>query len=477
MSNSDSPKPSKEQLDACVEFLSAVVADRSVLARFDEEDCKRLLAAAGQTAFPSRTDRRRLGKVHRKKARKDQKAHDLSLMRKTQMRSAQPIVTPAQRLKFLPAPTERPTEMLEEPRACYVCKEMYRELHFFYSSMCPTCADLNYAKRSQTAPLDGKVALVTGARIKIGFETVLILLRAGARVIATTRFPTDAANRFASQPDYESWRDRLQVYGLDLRHIPSVENFGAHLDQTLDRLDILINNAAQTVRRPAQFYTHLVEGELRSLPDHAQPLLRDHGQLSQSALVARPLRISEMSLWDEQAFPKGEFDEHGQQLDCRPTNSWRMQLGDVPTVELVEVHLVNAIAPFVLTSRLKPLMERNGNGEQHVINVSAMEASFSRNKKTDKHPHTNMAKASLNMMTRTSAADFAESRIFMNSVDTGWITDERPHTTRMRLADEGFHAPLDLSDGAARVYDPIVRGEAGEDIHGVFLKDYAPAVW
>jgi len=81
------------------------------------------------------------------------------------------------------------------------------------------------------------------------------------------------------------------------------------------------------------------------------------------------------------------------------------------------------------------------------------------------------------MLTRTSAEELLTDGILMTSVDTGWITDERPHPMKVRLAQEGFHAPLDLADGAARVYDPIVRGEAGEDVHGVFLKDYAAAAW
>ena len=107
-----------------------------------------------------------------------------------------------------------------------------------------------------------------------------------------------------------------------------------------------------------------------------------------------------------------------------------------------------------------------------------MEGQFSRGYKGPGHPHTNMAKAALNMLTRTSAQELLESDgILMTSVDTGWITDERPHPMRMRLAEDGFHAPLDLVDGAARVYDPIVRGEAGEDIHGCFLKDYEPSPW
>jgi NAD(P)-dependent dehydrogenase (short-subunit alcohol dehydrogenase family) len=93
--------------------------------------------------------------------------------------------------------------------------------------------------------------------------------------------------------------------------------------------------------------------------------------------------------------------------------------------------------------------------------VSAMEGVFGRGYKGPGHPHTNMAKAALNMLTRTSATEMLTDGILMTSVDTGWITDERPHFTKMRLADEGFHAPLDLVDGAARVYDPIVQGEAG----------------
>ena len=115
---------------------------------------------------------------------------------------------------------------------------------------------------------------------------------------------------------------------------------------------------------------------------------------------------------------------------------------------------------------------------KYVVNVSAMEGVFGRGYKGPGHPHTNMAKAAVNMLTRTSAREMFETDgILMTSVDTGWITDERPHPTRMRLAGEGFHAPLDLVDGAARVYDPIIRGESGEDLHGVFLKDYEPAPW
>jgi NAD(P)-dependent dehydrogenase (short-subunit alcohol dehydrogenase family) len=145
---------------------------------------------------------------------------------------------------------------------------------------------------------------------------------------------------------------------------------------------------------------------------------------------------------------------------------------------MLEVQLCNTTAPFLLISRLRPSMAASSSRRKYVVNVSAMEGQFSRRYKGPGHPHTNMAKAALNMLTRTSAGEMLETDgILMTAVDTGWITDERPHYTKVRLAEEGFHAPLDLVDGAARVYDPIVRGEAGEDVHGVFLKDYEPSPW
>lgn len=142
------------------------------------------------------------------------------------------------------------------------------------------------------------------------------------------------------------------------------------------------------------------------------------------------------------------------------------------------MQLCNSTAPFLLISRLRPAMAASAARRTYIVNVSAMEGVFGRGYKGAGHPHTNMAKAALNMLTRTSAQEmFEKDRILMTAVDTGWITDERPHPDKVRMAEAGFHAPLDLVDGAARVYDPIVRGEQGEDLYGVFLKDYAPGKW
>jgi NAD(P)-dependent dehydrogenase (short-subunit alcohol dehydrogenase family) len=373
--------------------------------------------------------------------------------------------------------------------------------------MCPDCGEFNYRKREQSAPLDGRIAIVTGARVKIGFQASLKLLRAGARVIATTRFPVDAAGRYAREPDFESFAARLQVHGLDLRHAPSVELFARYLGEHLPRLDYLVNNACQTVRRPAGFFRHLLGPEttpLEALPAAARSVLAGHADLvrvlaapqaagtalagpaapppgeglAHSALLSQRRYLDEDFAGGEALFPAGRYDEDRQQVDLREVNSWRLRLHEVETPELLEVHLVNAIAPFILNGRLRPLMQRTAGRHKHIVNVSAMEGQFYRTTKTVNHPHTNMAKAALNMMTRTSAPDFHRDGIHMNAVDTGWVTDEDPAVHAARKAELGFAPPLDIIDGAARIVDPIFSGElSGEHVWGQFLKDYRPAPW
>jgi len=364
---------------------------------------------------------------------------------------------------------------------CYICKEPYAEVHFFYHLLCPGCAAINYERRTQRADLSGRVAVITGGRIKIGYQTALRMLRDGARVIVTTRFPADATRRFAAQADCAEWRDRLQVHGLDLRNLPQVEAFTRRLGETEPHADILINNAAQTIKRPLEFYQHLLDAEagdpvlldaVPAYPDQAGPTRQLGGGLS-AAQTGSLAAVGDY-------FPCGALDPDGQQVDRRPENSWSLRLHEVSTLEMLEVHLVNAVAPFVLCRQLKPLLERSPFRRRFIVNVSAMEGQFARPTKTVRHPHTNMAKAALNMLTRTAAADLAETGIYMNSVDTGWITDEHPYDRRMRRRDEaGFATPLDVLDGVARIYDPVVQGVSGEGEppFGQFLKDYASFPW
>jgi NAD(P)-dependent dehydrogenase (short-subunit alcohol dehydrogenase family) len=367
---------------------------------------------------------------------------------------------------------------LHRERQCYVCKQPYRELHPHYDALCPSCAAQNWAARERRVDLAGRRALVTGGRIKIGFELVLKLLRDGAEVIVVTRFPADAARRFEAVPDHGQFADRLALVGLDLRYLPGVIELCDRLCADARPLDILVNNAAQTIWRPPAWYRELAQAELVSIPG-ASPsdvALLSAGHDAQDFLAAFHGSCNDAD-GDSALFPNGARDIEGRQLDLRERNSWVLGLEQVDARELVEAQLVNAIAPALLSSRLRPLLDRSRFADRHVVNVSAVEGQFAYANKTPRHPHTNMAKAALNMLTRTCADDWARAGIYINSVDTGWITQENPAPIEQRLAAAGFRPPLDVVDGAARVYDPIVRGALGRPIWGAFLKDYQPASW
>ncbi|KAJ3266028.1 hypothetical protein HDU77_002820 [Chytriomyces hyalinus] len=478
-----------------------------------------------------------------------------------------------------------PPKKLNYKRSCHICGAHFQELHAFYDQLCLNCAVFNYSKRFSKADMTGRVCIVTGARVKIGYAISLKLLRMNAaKVIVTTRFPHDAAKRYAAEPDAADFKNRLTIYGLDFRDIRMMHHFCAHIRAKETRLDVIINNAAQTVRKPPGFYEHLMSGEavgmigedvlknvevvdvfrvgdrylfgspdvaaaeakrligsqngsssssgklkqvqggdlatsavandgkilmatpaqnattlatdyMPSAPGSATALASNLGSVVATSLVNEAASMSQIALLagdvttstqSTQLFPVGLYDRDDQQVDLRSTNSWNLELGQISTIEMMECHTINTFAPWVLISELKGLMESSGPPDgstlpagslfdKYIVNVSAMEGQFYRSKQKF-HPHTNMAKASLNMMTWTAAKGFAEVGIFMTAVDTGWITDEQPqHLWEKR---ELQPPPLDEWDAAMRVLDPALSGIRGEEkVWGVFLKNYKPTRW
>ncbi len=415
---------------------------------------------------------------------------------------------------------------MDKLQRCFVCKDTFSDRHFFYSQLCAKCGDFNYAKRDRTANLEGKTALITGGRVKIGYALALKLLRAGASVILTTRFPRDAATKYSTQQDFHRWEDRLHIYGVDLRNLKSVDFFTQYLLNTYRRLDIIVNNAAQTVRRPPAFYRHLIDLEsldYQELPAEIKPLLswnlakrraesdpagirfavrtvnreqshqlsaRENRQIAEIVPPKYPVsavnaaQMGEMPLIaaDKQEsdtfFPPGSYDEQGEQIDLRSFNSWVMKDDEVSITELLEVHIINAIVPFVINSHLKKLMMREPNIDKYIINVSSIEGRFNSANKPWQHPHTNMAKAALNQMTRTCAREYANHGIFMNAVDPGWVSFHDPYPQIEAMRDRGIEPCFDFIDAAARICDPIYTGiNQGKNVFGKLFEHYLETDW
>ncbi len=502
------------EIDKCINILTHLLENSDSFAALPKEKQIELMKVSGQLSRPDRHKLIKRNKAIRKKHRQDIVVSERQARAQTGIRKARDAEVFTAPLKISDGLDKPDKELvLHSPRNCYVCKAEYTKLHFFYDSMCPSCAELNYKKRFQTANLNGQIAVITGSRLKIGYQATLMMLRAGATVIATTRFPVDSALRYSREKDFSEWGDRLHIYGLDLRHTPSVEIFCVHIEKNYKHLDILINNAAQTVRRPPGFYSHLMKNEtllLNEVPEEARKLLGNYSDFTKKLDSFAPVKSgseSELTLSSNEGipgiglresaqlsqipyshdktlsvstvFPEGKLDVDLQQVDLRETNSWRLKLGEIETSEMLELQLVNAVAPFVLCNKLTPLMEKDYTGQKHIVNVSAMEGKFLRFKKGERHPHTNMAKAALNMLTHTAASGLAKNGIFMNAVDTGWVTDEDPaKLSKLKEDLHDFQPPLDIVDGAARVCDPFFNGiNTGKHWSGKFLKDYFPIDW
>jgi NAD(P)-dependent dehydrogenase (short-subunit alcohol dehydrogenase family) len=358
---------------------------------------------------------------------------------------------------------------LNTPQNCYICHNHYTKLHFFYHRLCPDCAKTNYDFRQLEPDFTGFQVVLTGGRVKVGYATALKFLKSGANVLISSRFPALAWAQFSKEADFESWKDRLNIYGLDLRHLKSVYEFIEYCQQKLPYIDILINNAAQTIQYPLDYYQPLIQQEKIVLKQFKNPQLLGN---------PTPLTLQKATLLTAVNLPEIPLNRFGQPIDIRTKNSWNATLQDIGLEELLEVNLINHISPYILISELSNWMLQSVHPQRFIINVTSSEGQFSYAHKTIHHPHTNMTKAALNMLTRTAAADYVQKQIYMNSVDVGWISTGAAEEKRARLFEALKIPPLDSVDGAMRIIHPIWAILNGDTtLYGHLIKNYQVAEW
>ncbi|WGH76450.1 SDR family oxidoreductase [Tenacibaculum tangerinum] len=359
---------------------------------------------------------------------------------------------------------------LKIPKNCYSCNESYTKVHFFYNRMCPKCSEENYRFRFSTVNLKGRNVILTGGRVKVGYATALKVLRNKGNLLVTTRFPALALEQLKKEKDYKEWKDRLTIYGLDLKNLKAVEEFISYCKLKYTSLDILINNAAQTIKYNDSYYQPLIQNETKLLAESADlKLVPNHTPIVQERLMIEKNE-------EYQSFAMNRF---GQPIDQRIKTSWNSTLEEVSMYELLEVNIINQIAPYFLIKELTPLFKESSFKEQFIINVTSSEGIFSYYNKTKFHPHTNMTKAALNMMTRTSGEQYAtEYGIYMYAVDVGWISTGAKESLREKQFEKAYVPPLDSVDGAARILHPIVEGIKETPIlAGTLLKNYKIENW
>ena len=424
-------------------------------------------------------------------------------------------------------------------KSCYICKQKLGldNINKFYGSLCTKCGDYNYSFRTMKLDFSGRIAIVTGGRIKIGYYIVTKLLSYGCKVITTSRFPKDALFKFKEDPEYDLWKNNLIIYPIDFRIIQSTMNFVKYIQKNYSHVDFLINNAAQTVRRTTDYYEYLMPIEVKKLleEDNEKIIKNDYlsiqKQISEdfeknknesekkenivkidiqkeserkqiiNSLVSLvnqnkdnnekdefiPLSViaSQIKIMEEKDQPKVcIMGGDGQPYDfSKGKNSWNFELDEIPLEEFIEVQIINAWTPYYLCAKLKPMMMKSPFPDKYIVNVTAVEGIFNHYKRTT-HVHTNMAKAALNMLTRTCGKYMEKNGIYMTCVDTGWVSHMNEMNkiiddeTKEYAENEMVIVPLDELDGAMRVLHPIIEGIKNKKyFSGILLKDYIKSKW
>ena len=408
---------------------------------------------------------------------------------------------------------------------CYICKQKLGldNTHKFYGNICTKCGDLNYSFRTMKLDFSGRIALVTGGRIKIGFYIVKKLLSYGCKVITTSRFPIDTLKNYKEDPDYEIWKNNLIIYPIDFRLFQSTVKFVNYILENFPHLDFLINNAAQTIRKSAAYYDDYIPIETQKLnvEDDEKIIKTDYLTLRKQISEHFSEEMDKDEIQNKEEISnalaslaksdKKEFDEmlplsviastirimeekdqpkiyimgaDGQPYDfSKGKNSWNFEFDEIPFQEFTEVQIINAWTPYYLCVKLKPLMEKSPFLDKYIVNVTAVEGIFNHFKRTT-HVHTNMAKAALNMFTRTCGKYLEKENIYMTCVDTGWVSHmgEMNKMLDPKTQEYSEHemaiVPLDELDGAMRVLHPIIEGIKNKKYYsGVLLKDYVVSNW
>ena len=405
---------------------------------------------------------------------------------------------------------------------CYICKEKFGldNIHSFYGNLCKKCGDKNYSFRTMKLDFTGRIAIVTGGRVKIGYYIATKLLSYGAKVLITSRFPKDALFKFQKDPDYEKWKNNLVVYPIDFRIFESTIKFVQFINDNFPHVDILINNAAQTIRRTASYYKYLLpietkdlnkeddkkiikndfvnlqnqlkEGEKEQNPSKSKTEIKnalislmdnkskEYQEILPLSVIASQIRIMEEKSQPHVTVMGGD----GQPYDfSKGKNSWNFEFDEIPFQEFTEVQIINTWTPYYLCVKLKPLMMQSPFPDKYIVNVTSVEGIFNHYKRSS-HVHTNMAKAALNMFTRTCGSYLKDIGIYMTCVDTGWVSPMNEMNSLLdkdkknSYENEFVNVPLDELDGAMRVLHPIIEGIKNKNyLFGILLKDYVKSPW